>query len=399
MDDGQNRRASPEPLLDLGENADDNSREMHHMNVSSSHEWDPTNVSLAVAFLAVSPCLAWIGYEMKAMAAPYLSMHLLSIPLAYRLRDERGWVRWPSALVVVAVLGSIKTSTLTLSSQESDSVARKGVFYALTALWECSNAVHIFGGRTLLDRYGITSYRRALLAVTCPAQIKFVDRPHPRDRSLLRSVHIGGYIGAFFLLRFLLGFAVDFIEQHVVLEAEALAILFSCLVNIWNVPPLLYQLMLMMYPVQVIYPYGSIYLSASSREFWSKWSRPASSLIRHMFYYPLGGSGRAWLSIPLMFLLNASSHFSVSEALVGDKAEVGWLMVFGILGLVATLEVFGNQCFEKIDPENNRTVAPKWWSAIRFLAAVVALRFAAFVLLHECLSSSLSDLVLQTNNS
>ena len=36
---------------------------------------------------------------------------------------------------------------------------RKIIFFATTALWECSNAGLVFGGKTLQARYGITSYR------------------------------------------------------------------------------------------------------------------------------------------------------------------------------------------------------------------------------------------------
>ena len=176
--------------------------------------------------------------------------------------------------------------------------------------------------------------------------------------------------------------------MYAVLEAEAIVICVSCLVHVWNVPPLLYQMFMIGYRVQVIYPYGSIYLS-----FWSKWSRPASSLIRHMFYYPLGGRGRAFLSIPLMFLLNASSHYGVSEALVGDKSELGWNIVFGALGLVAAIEVYCDSIFERIDTGDGTRLTNKWWARIRFVLATASLRFAAYTLLHKCLNSSLHSLL------
>lgn len=366
--------------------------------------WNPAAPAFLLAALATSPFVAWVALHMKLMALPYLSIHLLSVPLALHLRDRQGWVRWLAGFLAVGALGQIKTAVMLSSFAADTTVVTRGLFYAFTALWECSNAVPIFGGRAVLDRYGIESYRRAALAATCPSLIKFDAQPQPQSQPkhlLVRSAQIGGYIGAFFGLRRLLGYAVGFVEKHVVLEAEALAVLFSCLVNVWNVPPLLFQWAMMAHhpTVRVIYPYGSVYLTTSSRDFWSKWSRPATSLIRRMVYYPLGGGRRAWLSIPLMFLLNASGHFGVSEALVGDAAELGWLTVFGVLGLVATVEVVGNQFLEleHIDPGTGvgtgRSVAPSWWWATRLVLAFVALRFAAFTLLRKCLNASLSDLV------
>merc|ERR1711966_645876 len=79
---------------------------------------------------------------------------------------------------------------------------------------------------------------------------------------------------------------------------------------------------------RVILPYGWIYSSKSTREFWSRWSRPAMQLIRYLFYYPLGGRRNWYVSIPVTFLLNASGHFDLSYALVGDKSEVYWIAFF-----------------------------------------------------------------------
>jgi len=76
--------------------------------------------------------------------------------------------------------------------------------------------------------------------------------------------------------------------------------------------------------------------------------------IRHMFYYILGGSKKEFLSIPLMFLFNTSSHYGVSEALVGDKSEIGWNKALGILGIITTIEIYVNRYFERIDQELNQ---------------------------------------------
>eukprot|EP00547_Thalassionema_nitzschioides_P002007 CAMPEP_0194206486 /NCGR_PEP_ID=MMETSP0156-20130528/5504_1 /TAXON_ID=33649 /ORGANISM="Thalassionema nitzschioides, Strain L26-B" /LENGTH=408 /DNA_ID=CAMNT_0038933019 /DNA_START=79 /DNA_END=1305 /DNA_ORIENTATION=- len=355
-------------------------------------EWSPDILAFILALIAISPFVSYVCYKMELAALPYLTLHLVSIPLAFKVRDRSGWVRWPTAFLIVAIMGAIKTSSIQLFFKD-DSVAIKVMVYAFTALWECSNAVCVFGGKDLLDRFGIINYRRALFAVLCPVQIKFIAAPSPRGKWLRRSLHLGCYLVAFFVLRCLFSYVVEYVELNSVLEAEAIVISFSCLVNIWNIPPHIFQMCLIGYPVQTIYPYGSLYFCTSSRDFWSKWSRPASSLIRHMFYYPLGGRTRAFLSIPLMFLLNASSHYGVSEALVGDKSEIGWNTVFGVLCLLSTIEVYGNSLFEGTDVDDGRATARKWWFRLRFVLALAALRFAAYTLLRECLNSSLSQLL------
>jgi len=332
-----------------------------------------------------------------------------------------------------------------------------------------------------LSQYGITSYSRAFLAVTCPSQIKFksvqllarggsnIMDNDPRSRRarvvlvccrdgankkwIKRSVYIVSYGIAVVLLKYGLHFIINSVEEWPVLEAEGIVMLLSCMVHIWNIPPNMYQLFMNLARVmmmtmrrnnhsspsysnetstamtatsiQVIYPYGSLYWSISSREFWRKWSRPSSSIIRHMFYYPLGGQKRAWVSIPIMFWLNASSHYSVSEVLVGDRAEMEWNLVFFALGLAATLEVLGDNYFniatqeiplvvassneeetssqreERVGHTSSRgtregdvqIVIPQWWKGIRFLMASISFRFAAYVLLHNCFHSSLTVLL------
>eukprot|EP00986_Skeletonema_menzelii_P005963 scaffold2238_cov145-Skeletonema_menzelii.AAC.8 len=355
-------------------------------------EWNPDAITYVRAAIAMSPFMSYLCYKMQLVAIPYLALQMLSIPLALKLRDHSGCIRWPSAFVFVALLGGIKTSSV-LMKFGNDNVAVKGMFYAFTAFWECSNAVHIFGGRDSMDRFGIINYQRAFFAALCPAQIKFTAQVFPRDRWVRALLHIGGYLATFAALRLVLRYVAETIEMYAVLEAEANVICISCLVHIWNFPPLLYQMFMTGYRVKVIYPFGSIYLSTSSREFWSKWSRPGSSLIRHMFYYPLGGKGRAFLSIPLMFLLNASSHYSVSEALVGDKSELGWNVVFGALGLAATIEVYCDSFFEGINTDDGTRSTNKWWTRVRFVLASASLRFAAYTLLHKCLNSSLHSLL------
>ena len=334
---------------------------------------------------------------MQVASVPYLVLLISSIPIGVKLQDKEKYIRWITGFAYVALLSGIKIAML-MSVFHDDSIAWKGLFYAYTALWECSNCLNIFGGKELLEKYGITSYAKAILAALCPSQMKFINNNQKVKTGLTKwmknSLHLGAYIVGLFVVRYFLKAIAELTSKFVILEAEGIVIFISLLVNIWNLPAHLYQTSLIRYPVQVIYPYGSIYISTSSREFWSKWSRPGSSIIRYMFYYPLGGSSRAWLFIPLMFLLNASSHYSVSESIVGDKNKNGWNTVFGVLGTAATLEVYGNQ-FVPLNVYDDGSVGsyPTWWLVIRFTLAVISLRFAAYTLLHVCLDGSLVDML------
>ena len=96
--------------------------------------------------------------------------------------------------------------------------------------------------------------------------------------------------------------------------------------------------------------------------------------------------------------MNASSHYSVSEAIVGNKHERGWNIVFGTLAVAAMIEVFGNKYIiptTRTDDDNNGgcTSYPKWWIVIRFVLAAVSLRIAAYTLLHVCFDASLEDML------
>ena len=334
---------------------------------SNQNHWHPTKQSLLFATIAISPFVSIIIYKMGRISIFYLSILLfITGPLAIQVQDRRTLIRWICGIVTVIFLSGIKTSTF-LTQMEEDGLLVKVLFYAFTALWECSNVVLIFGGRTFLERYGITNHYRAFITCLCPVQMKFTDSdtvdtdangPLRRDKYIKRSVHITSYIGAFFIFRLLFRQFVNTIESVPILEAEAIVILVSCSVHFWNIPPHLWQLFMLRQPVQIIYPYGSIYFSSSSREFWRKWSRPASALVRHMFYYPMGGANQyPYLSIPLMFFMNASSHYDVSNALVGDRSEVGWNLVFGTLGLVATLEVVGDKFMNNGSARNNSSIS------------------------------------------
>ena len=191
---------------------------------------------------------------------------------------------------------------------------------------------------------------------------------------------------------------VEALMEHPVFEAEVLAQLLSCMILVLDVPALLFQFSVDVLDtacdhgvckVLVILPYGSVYFSRSLREFWTRWSRPATSLIRQMVYYPVGGPRRPWLSIPLLFALNCSSHYDVGKALTGDRAEKWWNVVFGILGFSATGEVIATNFMRRRLGDD----IPLWFRLSTLITAHISLRFAGYFFLHGCLKMNLASFV------
>ena len=260
--------------------------------------------------------------------------------------------------------------------------------------------VLVFGGRPLLEKYKITSLKRGMMVALVPCQVKFVHEQKP-NLNWHRSGHLVGLL--------LFGYAVhmglhhipgcmDIIRAVVFLEAEVLAIIIASFLLLLDIPGHVWQIGMDViffftadsdWRVQVILPYGAVYLSTSSRDFWRKWSRPAGQLIRFMVYYPLGGSARPYISIPVMFSSNAFAHFAVSFALVNDWAIPWWLAVFGILGYAVTIEVFADKWMVKRYESEN--AFPFWYKIIRTLVAVASLRTALYIFVHNCLKLDITS--------
>ena len=112
-------------------------------DATNGNDWSPDKITLLLVLLFNIPSIIYIGYKMQIASIPYLILLYTSVPIAVKLQDHNGYVRWIAGFIFVAVLSGIKTAVL-LSSPTDDSVAVKGIFYAYTALWECSNCVNIF---------------------------------------------------------------------------------------------------------------------------------------------------------------------------------------------------------------------------------------------------------------
>ena len=171
--------------------------------------------------------------------------------------------------------------------------------------------------------------------------------------------------------------------------------------------------------VEVILPYGSVLLVRSTREFWSRWSRPATQLIHRLVYYPLGGPARPWLSVPVMFLVNGAAHYDVSGALVGDRAVWGWNTVFWTMGAAATLEIYLTRAVsarwgaergssgsgdEMLRPGHrerraveDQTGLPGWFIVARACIAYACGTFAAHTMLTRCLHLSMRSFLFNAH--
>lgn len=396
--------------------------------------------SLTLGLLSASPTLLLIGFGANASIGSiciYIGLLLMtSLCAQYASNNiQSGIVRWVLGLVLVGITSSFKSGSLLASC---DNAVMKAVLYAVTALWECSNAVLVIGGRDLFQRYNIgsdinhVSSRDIILSALAPCQVKFIHQNtegfsrfgavdvnnycSPGGRTGRRSIHITscavGVASMYFLLVKVQPIQTV-ITSFILFELEYMALMASMAVVVLDIPSHLWQIihdMLALTKIlgdttnttpEVILPYGWIYSSNSTRQFWSRWSRPGMQLIRHLFYYPLGGRNRWYISIPIMFLLNAFSHFDLSYALVGDRAEVYWIAIFGTLAIVAMLEVAGDKLFgidiavDNEDGSSNHSVSfPMWYTVARATLAHASLRFVMYIMIYKCFHSSLSQLFI-----
>ena len=349
-------------------------------------------------------CALALGRPAGAAAVPpYLALQLATVAAARALRDARPALRWAAGVAAAAALSVFKTAALLPQSLGPGAgLGPRAAVFATTALWECSNAALVVGGAALQQRFGVTGYGRALVYGLAPCQLRFVEARRP-GLAARRSLHLAGGLACGLGLRELLrlpgpGLARA-LEAVPPLEAEALALLLSALVLALDLPAHAWQLLMdalgRLAPgdpdlrVEVVLPFGAVYCSASLRQFWGRWSRPAGQLIRQLVYHPLGGPARPWLSVPLLFALNGAAHFDVGQALVGDRRERWWMATFLTLGLAATVEVVATDRLRA----RGEGALPRWFRIARAVMAHAVLRVALYLFLRGCLMLRLSDLL------
>jgi len=284
----------------------------------------------STAWLLLSLVICHVGAAYAAgvpvhLSAIYVVGQLFTVTLAVFCKSRVRAVRWVAGVACTVVLAGFKTAALMPALGRDIGLGGKMLAYGTSALWESSNAALVFGGELLQSSSQISSYRRALVAGLIPCQLKFVERSQP-GRTSWRCAHLMIWFLCGVLLRETLRSSAaleNVVAASPILEAEAMAALMSVAVLVHNLPAIFCQItmdvLLRIRPdnadfrVFVILPYGAVLLSRCSRDFWRRWSRPATQLIRQMLYHPLGGPDRPWLSIPLMFAINATAHYDVSK--------------------------------------------------------------------------------------
>lgn len=370
---------------------------------------------LLVGLIASSPTLLLICLGSRpsfASIAVYIGL-LLSPAIFVNQKIQSGVARWFLGFIVLFLTSAWKSGQLLATC---DNMAIKGVLYAITALWECSNSVLVIAGEDLVKRCGIKGSGDIIWYCLAPCQVKFVHaEPNTlqegistRMRNVKRLFHITFCsLGAVALYNLLGNIHIrSFVTAFILLELEYTAIMASMAVVALNIPSYLWQLIQslpQMIPLfsetttwnstraQVVLPYGWVYSSTSTRVFWSRWSRPATQLLRHLFFHPLGGRDRWYISIPVMFLLNASSHFDLSFALVGERSEVYWVALFGTMAAVAMLELVGDSIFVQMNSDG-ATEYPVFYWYTRAFVAQCSIRAALYIMIHLCLKTSLNGI-------
>merc|ERR1712013_964615 len=201
---------------------------------------------------------------------------------------------------------------------------------------------------------GIEDLGDVLLHALAPCQVNFVEEESGGSHRGLhccrrRSVHIAMCSLAIACLYFSRATISPFVPSFAPIELELTVVATSVAVVVFDVPSHLWQLshdLLSSTPFfassmagsktpRVILPYGWIYTSKSSRDFWSRWSRLAMQLIRYLFFYPLGGRDYWYISIPVTFLLNASPAL----LFVGFGSGASFLTVCGYVASLLWINV------------------------------------------------------------
>jgi hypothetical protein len=183
----------------------------------------------------------------------------------------------------------------------------------------------------------LTNLKQLWISAMVPGQVKCLEHDKPAI-NWQRSVHLfGGLSVGFSLISSLRASPalVSFLCSYAFLETEFFALLTSSLVLLLDIPAHVSQCCLdaldlwtsdPQYCMSVILPYGNIYFSSSSREFWSRWSRPAGQVMRYMIYYPLGGSARPYIYIHSGHVCKQFQRSLRSQLCLGAGLRLCWLV-------------------------------------------------------------------------
>ena len=289
---------------------------------------------VAVIALIISFILLVIGQPLWVL---YLLLQV-ALSATAPFSGDHAIKNWLSACFCVLVLSGLKTIILSGSSVPFPILS---FIFATTALWDCSTASLFF--TKVRMKLCCTTTRRCVIQSLVPSSVQFDKR---KANLQVRGINIavsGVSASCLFLLYSILNKSLNFPP---LLETLFLLPILALTLPLLNAPS--YESTLIFanlagldpdFALTIIQPYGVVMSARGPREFWARWSRPATLLIRHLFYHPFGGSAKPHVSVPALFLLNALCHFEVSKALVGERREMAWLTLFLTLGAPAFFEM------------------------------------------------------------
>jgi hypothetical protein len=410
-------------------------------------------------------CARWAGGVAYVGGLAVLKVVVLLRPLY-----ATSAVAW-AAVFAVTALWECSNSALLFGGAALQAAHGITTRSSLLAAWAIPSQVNVLeraaqsvGGDDDDEERGLIVHGGAGAAAETCANRRHHHSPSWR-RLGVRCGHVTAYVACGVLFRFVLKGGYDNTDDateqwgtpipvflRTVLELEAVVVMGACFIQALNVLPLLAQAVVLALRLcclsssssssstptgggyQVILPYGSFYFVATTRAFWSRWSRPAGQVIRRMFLSPLQGRALcpSWVLIPFMFLLNAQSHFLITIAVRRPAADADahaklvfyasllgyWVLAYGVLAAAAVLEIFFNvyvarQCHSSSISSSSVTVTvneagahaivqqqqqqqqrlPVWYRLVRGVVAHAAMRVAAYAVVFGVLDLDLRSLL------
>eukprot|EP01083_Nonionella_stella_P199636 731888_1 len=280
--------------------------------------------------------------------------------LAYKIQNMKFIVRWCCGLILLKTLQFVQNYSneqlikllppLFADSTQSEYWLIINVTFGML-YGHC--AASMFGGSKYFQKHGIDSYTKAFISSLFPGQIRF--NRLKKDQNIQYKVQkisksmcliiIGYTMSKIIQSEYFL--SINDIENNLFVHLEIIGLLQSIIQTLVNIIPNAIYLVVSFFmdDIEYIEPYDFVYFSKSIRAFWKHWSRPVGETLRYMIYEPLGGRKNFWISVPILFGVNATLHYDFSQNLYGYKAIYVWNKAFLWMGLSMAFFMFTENMF------------------------------------------------------